>query len=351
MSQSDIARAKELFGLIADDPDAPQARSGARQRSACGARLLRPRATPHEDDRTSDFACIGAGADAAAGRLCFRSLRELGSAAARRQAHLSSPADELFNADPETAAIVVALPAPVSNADWPQVGGYPDHAMHHLALAAAPTVVWRSSVGTGGDAYHPLVSEPVVAGGRIFALDAASILTAHDLASGDQLWRVNLTPEGDDTLFGGGVATDGARVYATTNYGYVCAVDATSGEVVWLTRIDSPLRAAPALAGDRLIVVTLDNRAIALSANGGEVIWTHSGPVATAGLLGSTSPAIGDGVAIVPYSSGEIFAIDLATGEARWSDAIGRDALRQSPGEVSGITGRITIDRGLYWFP
>jgi outer membrane protein assembly factor BamB len=254
---------------------------------------------------------------------------------------------EMFSPDPEVGGIVVALPAPVSNGEWPQVGGYPSHAMHHLALAAAPSVAWRASIGTGGDEYHPLVSEPVAAGGRIFALDAASNITAFDLNSGDQLWRVDLTPAGEDTLFGGGVATDGARVYATTNYGYVYALDASSGEIIWLTRIDSPLRAAPGLAGDRLIVVTLDNRTLALSATGGEVIWTHSGPVVTAGLLGGTAPAIGDGFAIVAYSSGEIFAIDLASGEARWSDAAGRDAIRQSPAEVSGITGRITIDRGL----
>ena len=254
---------------------------------------------------------------------------------------------EMFSPDPEAGGIIVALPAPVSNGEWPQVGGYPNHAMHHLALAASPSVVWRSSIGTGGDEYHPLVSEPVVAGGRIFALDAASNLTAFDLNSGDQVWRANLTPPGEDTLFGGGVATDGVLVYATTNYGYVYALDASSGQVVWLTRIDSPLRAAPGLAGDRLIVVTLDNRTIALAADDGGVIWTHSGPVVTAGLLGGTAPAIGDGVAIVAYSSGEIFAIDLASGEARWSDAIGRDALRQSAAEVSGITGRITIDRGL----
>ncbi len=253
----------------------------------------------------------------------------------------------VFSVDPETASVVVALPAPVANPEWPQVGGYPDHAMHHLALSAAPAVAWRASIGTGGDAYHPLVSEPVAAGGRIFALDAASVLSAYDLAAGNQIWRVNLTPEGEDTLFGGGVATDGARVYATTNYGYVYAVDAASGDPIWLTRIDSALRAAPGLAGDRLIVVTLDNRTVALSADSGEVLWTHSGPVATAGLLGSTAPAIGDGIAAVSYSSGEVFAIDLATGEARWSDAIGRDRFRQSPAEVSGITGRITIDRGL----
>jgi outer membrane protein assembly factor BamB len=255
--------------------------------------------------------------------------------------------DEIFNADPETAAITVALPAPVANADWPQAGGNGDHAMHHLALSEAPQIAWRSVVGTGGDAYQPLVSEPVSAGGRIFALDAASNLSAFDLATGDQLWRISLTPEGEDVLFGGGIATDGARVYATTNYGYVYAIDAASGAIAWTTRIDSPIRAAPGLAGDRLIVITLDNRGIAIATATGETIWTHSGPVATAGLLGSAAPAIGEGVAVVAYSSGEIFALDLATGEAKWSDAIGRDVFRQSPAEVSGITGRIVIDRGL----
>lgn len=255
--------------------------------------------------------------------------------------------DSTFNADPSTSAITVVLPPQVSNPDWPQAGGDGDHSMQHLALSASPAVAWRSSAGTGGDAYRPIVSEPVSADGRVFALDAASSLTAIDLASGKQLWRRSLTPEGEDNLFGGGLATDGARVYATTNYGYVYGIDAASGDIAWTTRLNSPMRVAPGLAGDRLIVVTLDNRTVALSTASGEVLWTHSGPIATAGMLGGAAPAVSEGVAIVAYSNGEIFVLDLATGQSRWSDAITRELTRVSPNKVSGITGRIVIDQGL----
>ena len=42
--------------------------------------------------------------------------------------------DSTLQADPRLEELDVRLPAPWANADWPQVGGYPSHAMHHLAL-------------------------------------------------------------------------------------------------------------------------------------------------------------------------------------------------------------------------
>jgi outer membrane protein assembly factor BamB len=254
--------------------------------------------------------------------------------------------DQIFNADPDAAAVQVVLPPATANAEWPQAGGNANHAMHHLALSAAPETAWRASVGAAGSAYRPIVTEPVSAGGRIFALDSATNLGAFDLASGATLWRLDLTPAGEDELFGGGLATDGTHVYATTNYGYVYGIDAAQGQILWTTRIDAPIRAAPSLANGKVIVVTLDNRTIAMTMDTGDVLWTHSGPLATASLLGSSAPAIEAGIAMVAYTSGEIVALDIETGQAKWSDTIARRLVRESAAKVTGITGRIVIDRG-----
>ena len=254
-----------------------------------------------------------------------------------------------FNADPELAALQVTLPGAVANNTWPQAGGFPNHAMHHLALVAAPSQIWRTSVGSGGDSYRPLVTEPVAAGGRIYTMDSASNLSALDLTSGAVVWRRDLTPESEDELFGGGIATDGARIYVTTDYGYIYAVDASNGEIVWTTRIDSPVRAPPGFADGRLVVVTLDNRAIALSMDNGEIQWTHTGPVGQASLLGAASPALDSGIVVVAYTSGDVFALDASTGQARWSDALISRLLRESATRVGGVTGRIVIDQGVVY--
>ncbi|MEX0807252.1 MAG: PQQ-binding-like beta-propeller repeat protein, partial [Dongiaceae bacterium] len=246
-----------------------------------------------------------------------------------------------FNPDPEVAALQVVLPGAVTNDAWPQAGGYPNHSMQHLALVGTLNQAWRTSIGSGGDSYRPLVSEPVAAAGRIYAMDSATNVSAFDLSTGDLVWRRDLTPESEDELFGGGLATDGARIYATTDYGYVYAVDASNGEIIWTTRIDSPVRAPPGFADGRLIVVTLDNRAIAMSMETGEIQWTHTGPVGQASLLGAASPAIDGDTVMVAYTSGDVFALDAATGEARWSDALTSRLMRESATRVGGVTGRI----------
>ena len=42
--------------------------------------------------------------------------------------------DRQLEPDPEIAKLPITLPPPVVNPDWPQAGGYPNHAMKHLSL-------------------------------------------------------------------------------------------------------------------------------------------------------------------------------------------------------------------------
>ena len=53
----------------------------------------------------------------------------------------------------------------------------------------------------------------------------------------------------------------------------------------------------------------------ALDAETGAVDWTHTGIEETAGLIGSASPTVDGDIVIVPYSSGEIFALRAQNGQ------------------------------------
>ncbi|MCG8511830.1 MAG: pyrrolo-quinoline quinone, partial [Rhodospirillales bacterium] len=70
--------------------------------------------------------------------------------------------------DPELADAEILLPPPEMNPDWPQAGGYANHAMHHLEVGEALNEAWRADTGSGSDDEERIVAPPIVAGGRVF---------------------------------------------------------------------------------------------------------------------------------------------------------------------------------------
>jgi outer membrane protein assembly factor BamB len=243
--------------------------------------------------------------------------------------------------DAELGHLQVALPRPAVNAEWAQAGGVPGHAMQHLAIPDTPQVVWSRDVGKGAGSERRLLSPPIVAGGRVFTMDVASRVTALDPAAGEVLWTAELLlKEEDDSAIGGGLAFDEGRVFVTTGFAYVFALDAASGEVLWSQTVPGPMRAPPTVADGRVFVVTIDNQLHALDAGDGSTLWTHSGIVEIAGLLGGASPAVGKGIVVVPYSSGEIYGLRVANGRMLWSENL-------SPVRRADMVSVLTDIRGL----
>ena len=250
--------------------------------------------------------------------------------------------------DPRIQDLQVRLPRPYRNDAWPQRSGYAGHAMHHLKLADNLVEVWRARVGEGSGRVQRLTAPPVVAAGRLFVFDAEAGVAAFDAATGRRLWRINLTPEHEDEgTIGGGVAYDEGRLFVTTGYGEVVAVDPETGGVSWRYQVSAPIRAAPTVAAGRVFAVSFDNQLHVLAAEDGRLLWSHVGIAEPAALLGAASPAVEGEIVIVPYSSGEIFALRVENGRVAWFDSL--SAARASTStlaSLSDINGEPVIDRG-----
>jgi len=249
--------------------------------------------------------------------------------------------------DPAVAQVPVAFPPAVVNPDWPQAGGTPDHAPVHPELAASPSRIWSVSIGDGTGRGAHILSAPVVSGGRVFAMDAETQVTAVNAANGDRLWSRSMRPENGEGGFGGGVAAIGDRVYVTTGYGGVAALDAATGNPIWSRTLPTPIRAAPTVADGRVYAVTVDSRTEALDANTGQPVWTHSGIAEAASVLGGASPAVSRGAVVVPYNSGEVFGLREDNGRMIWTDSLA--ALRRADvvSELAAIRGHPVAYRGL----
>lgn len=256
---------------------------------------------------------------------------------------------ERFSVRPETVPLIrsdaeairpLGLPPAQVNAAWTQRNGAATGRPAHPAFGASPQIVWTADIGTGGSRRTRLLTRPIVAGNTVFTLDAAGQVSAV-ARNGALAWSRSLVPEGQrpDSGPGGGLAIEGGVLYVTTGFGGVHALDPASGGTIWTTELGAPIRAAPAVADGRLIVVLRDDTAFALDARSGRMLWRVRGAASGAGLFGGASPAVEGPLAVIPFSSGEVLGVLARNGIQVWGTAVtgGRRALVRS--EINDISG------------
>ena len=253
----------------------------------------------------------------------------------------------VLEVDPAVAYMEIELPPARANADWPQPGGVPSNAMHHLEAPGTFARAWSANAGSGSSGAARLVAVPVIVGERIYVLDARGSVRAMERQSGRTVWTVSLVPKNENAAEarGGGIAYDDGKIFVTTGFGNVHALDPAGGADLWVQAIGDPFRAAPTATDGRIFAVTADNQMICISQDSGEVLWRHRGIVESAGILTSTSPAVSGAVVIAPYSSGELVALRVENGTPVWSDSLTRTGNVTSLSELNDIAGRPVIDR------
>ena len=248
--------------------------------------------------------------------------------------------------DPTLADVPVSLPEPLANDQWSQPGGDPSKAMGNLALGSSPASAWSSSI-EGSTPRARLASPPVVAGGKLYVIDAGAHVIAFDANSGAKLWQTALPAEGSGrALFGGGVSIVDDKLFASTGVGDVAALSAANGSILWKKRPGGPLRGAPTLANGHVYVMGQDNQIFALNQSDGEVQWTDSGTLQVTGVFGVAAPAAAQGTVIAGYSSGELTAYRYENGRTLWGDALSRTSISTAVATLTDIDANPVIDRG-----
>jgi outer membrane protein assembly factor BamB len=251
-----------------------------------------------------------------------------------------------YQPDPAIAGKPVTLPAAIVNPDWPQPGGDTTHTMQHLSLPDRTNQAWSASIGEGSGRYTKVMSQPVVAKGRVFAMDGGVQLSAYDAGTGSRFWSVDLKPEElRGNGFGGGPSFANDRLYVSTGYAQVLALDPADGKVIWRKGLSAPIHSAPTVRDNRVFVVTVENELNALSAEDGRKLWSHNGIPEPAGLLGGASPAADSEVVVVAYNSGELFALRVENGRVIWSDNLASQRGPSAVAALADIHGRPVIDR------
>ena len=162
--------------------------------------------------------------------------------------------------DKKTRKHQIILPMPAYNKDWPQTGGYANHAMHHMRIAKSIQEKWNSSIGEGSSNEGRLIAQPIVAQNLIFTIDTETTIRAHSLNDGREIWANEIAPQGEEkTHINGGLAYENGKIYASTGLGYIVALTAKSGKVLWSQNVGSSIRTAPTVRDNRVFTITVTN--------------------------------------------------------------------------------------------
>lgn len=251
--------------------------------------------------------------------------------------------------DPALAGQPIVSPPPVAVTDWPQPGGTADNTPPHAAGTAVLERAWRADLGAGTNDRVQIAAPPVIADGVLYFLDANHRIHAVSARDGDRIWSQALRPSNgrDRAARGGGVAAAGGRVFVTTGFGFMVALDSASGAEAWRAEGGAPFQSAPTVSGTRVYATTNDSELMAVDAGTGEVLWTHQAIAEPARILSASSVAIDGETVVAPFASGEVTALLAANGRRLWTDSLSRSGRLTSLSAINDIAGRPAIDGGI----
>ncbi len=242
----------------------------------------------------------------------------------------------------------VVVPVATTNASWAQPGGVPSNALQNLSLGRSLNRVFTVKAGTGSTSSGRLTAMPIVVGGRIYVLDSQASVRAFSASSGASVWSVSLVPGGKDGegAFGGGLASNGNQIFATTAFGEVVALNAATGSEIWRKKFPAPIKTAPTVANGQVFFVTVANEAYALTTTSGDQLWQSSGAGESASAISNTSPAVASGIVVAPHTNGDLIAFSAGSGQRFWNESLASSRAGASVANLNAIAGRPVISGG-----
>lgn len=263
--------------------------------------------------------------------------------------------ESLLQPDFKPGTVRIQLPSPVVNPIWSQNGGNALHDMGHLDSADVLTEFWDTGFGEGSSKREIMLASPVVMNRTVFTIDADATVSAFRLDDGEELWETELEPlvdsDSDSSMKGAGVAVDDLRVYASTGFGSVFALDKHNGQQLWRFDTEMPFRIAPTTANGFVFVQTLDNTLLALNAESGKEMWRYRSVQENTTLVGGASPAYDAAldVVVAAFSNGELRAIKASTGTPLWSVLMVSRKRMNSLSSINTIKANPIINDGVVY--
>ncbi|MDQ7070457.1 MAG: PQQ-binding-like beta-propeller repeat protein [Rhodobacterales bacterium] len=240
----------------------------------------------------------------------------------------------------ENRTLPLQMAAQTNNANWLQRFGTPATRTNHPALGRTLTPLWNVSIGASESRKARISADPVVANGRIFTLDSAATVQATSTA-GAAIWTRDLVPARDTArdASGGGLAFGDGKLFVSSGFGLMTALDPASGEILWQQKLQASATGSPTYADGKVFLVAGDSLAWALDADNGRIAWQLSASPDINNVFGGPAPVVAGDKVVFAFGSGEMQAAIRNTGARQWDSVLSGQRRGYARAKVSDITG------------
>ncbi|MEE8346691.1 MAG: PQQ-binding-like beta-propeller repeat protein [Dehalococcoidia bacterium] len=166
--------------------------------------------------------------------------------------------------------------------------------------------IWDEPFETG----HGLISDPVLADGIVLVGGIDRELHAVDAESGVEVWSF----AADNWFWGRPLVMEGTA-YAPNLDGRLYAIRLTDGAPVWNSPFEAlePLRSAPVLAGDTLVIADRKGNVYGLDPETGDRKWSNSESEGIEKTV-LANPLTLNGEVLISAEGGDLFRLDPVAG-------------------------------------
>ncbi|MBE1161043.1 outer membrane protein assembly factor BamB [Dyella acidiphila] len=217
------------------------------------------------------------------------------------------------------------------------------------------TEVWKTRVGHGAG-MSGVRMQPTVVGGVLYAASTDGAIGAYDAASGKTIWENKSRTKswfglgwGDknrkDALYSGGPAVAGDLLVIGTLDGHVYGLNVKDGSQRWVSALPSEVIDSPTIASQLTIVRTQDGRVYGLDSSTGERRWVNDqGNVPLLSLRGNGSLLVANGVVFFGSDDGKLTALRLDNGDKLWEQKLSSGEGRTDIERMNDADGGVLLD-------
>lgn len=198
-----------------------------------------------------------------------------------------------------------------------------------------PTTLWQAKVGTGVAHYEsglrPLLhNQRVYMASReglvsAFEVESGRRLWTFDLRQErtlSALQQLTQRASGNNARIAGGISQGFGKIYFGTENGEMVALDADSGELRWRVNVPGEVLASPAV-GDGFVVVKLGTGSlVGLNPDNGAQRWIFENEQPPLTMRGVSEPVIDSGGVIYGTANGRIGVLVVDRGFQAWEETI-----------------------------
>ncbi|WP_369857463.1 outer membrane protein assembly factor BamB [Candidatus Thalassolituus haligoni] len=204
-------------------------------------------------------------------------------------------------------------------------------------------IVWRNSIGDGpGSQYSRL--QPVANGNVLYVADTSGSVWSLDLDSGRERWHQTL-----DMPVSAGLTLAGDNLLLVTVDGVLHSISAQQGEPVWQAQLSSEAVAAAGVDDSSVYVHTIDGRVSAFDLLSGEQRWSYETAMPILSVRGTAAPVVSGELVILGLANGKVIALDKRLGIPRWDVRLATPEGRSELERLVDADGTVVVDNKLIY--